>query len=143
MDPKNILRLARTRQRFEKYMILALQEAGYPDMAPAHGALASTLKSQGSLTMSDLALWVEKRKPTVTVLVNKMQKYKLVKCEKDKGDQRITRVCLTEAGEAFANTTNVLANQLLNQVVENIPQEKQEIFTEVLGTMLENLEEYR
>lgn len=143
MDAKSILRMARTRQRFEKYMTAAFKEKGFEDMAPAHGALATALKYRGSLTMSELALWVEKRKPTVTVLISKMQKHKLVKCIKDKDDQRITRVSLTEKGEHFAQEYNALTSRLIDVAITGIPKRKQEIFTEVLGKVLDNLQEYK
>lgn len=143
MNAKNILRMARTRQRFEKYMTAAFKEKGFSDMTPAHGALATTLKHRGALTMSELALWVEKRKPTVTVLISKMQKYKLVKCTKDKDDQRITRVSLTEKGESFADEYNALTSNFIALAVRGIPQQKQEIFSDVLGRILENLSDYK
>ena len=143
MDVRNILRLGRLRQRFEKYMLNALQEEGYADLAPAHGGVVSVLHAFGPLPMSELALAVEKRKPTVTVLVNKLQKNGLVDCKKDSYDQRVTRVHLTDKGEKFAKVTTKLAIGVVNQAVEGVPEDQLAVFTDVLESLLHNLEDYR
>lgn len=143
MDVRNILRLGRLRQRFEKFLTAALQEQGYKDLAPAHGGVVSTLYANGPMQMSDLALSVEKRKPTVTVLVNKLLKHKLVETKKDSYDMRVTCVHLTEEGQEFAKVTNGLAYQVIDKAVQGLSEEQQKAFTDVLQELLHNLEEYR
>lgn len=143
MDVNNVSRISRVRLRFDKAFVLGLRKHGYQDLASAHGGVVSNLHAHGPLSMTDLASLLEKRKPTVTALVNKLLKHNMVETRKDRYDKRVTRVHLTDLGVSFAQTTNRLARDIMRQSSIGLSDEQQAIFKNVLEEMLHNLESYR
>ncbi|MBU3191371.1 MarR family transcriptional regulator [Clostridium bowmanii] len=67
-------------------------------IARAHVNLMRFLKIEGACTMTDLGKMLYVSKPNITVLVNKLVEFHMVKRMLDKNDRRIIYIELTDIG---------------------------------------------
>src|SRR5659263_1506 len=67
-------------------------------IARAHVDLMRFLKSEGACTMTDLGRMLYVSKPNITVLVNKLVEFNMVKRMLDENDRRIIHMELTDIG---------------------------------------------
>ena len=78
-------------------------------------------------------------KPSITRLVDNLEKLKLVKRVASKEDRRSNLIFLTAEAQQLQNQTMDLANQTLNEALEGVTNGQVEIAKEVLGIVYENL----
>ena len=78
-------------------------------------------------------------KPSITRLVDNLEKLKLVKRVASKEDRRINLIYLTPEAKQLEEKTMELANQTLNEALGGVTNEQIEIAKEVLQTVYENL----
>ena len=78
-------------------------------------------------------------KPSITRLVDNLEKQKLVKRVASKDDRRINLVFLTEAAKQMEESLMGLANQTLNEALVGVTNGQIEIAKEVLQQVYENL----
>ncbi len=78
-------------------------------------------------------------KPSITRLVDNLEKLKLVKRVPSKEDRRINLIYLTREAEQLQEQTMQLANQTLNEALEGVTHGQVEIAKEVLQMVYDNL----
>ena len=78
-------------------------------------------------------------KPSITRLVDNLEKLKLVKRTPSKDDRRMNMILLTEEARKLQEQSMELANQTLNEALEHVPVDKIEICKEVLQVVYDNL----
>ena len=78
-------------------------------------------------------------KPGITRLVDNLEKLKLVKRVPSKDDRRINLIYLTKEAMHLQDKTMELANQTLNEALQNVTNGQIEIAKEVLHTVYDNL----
>ena len=78
-------------------------------------------------------------KPSITRLVDNLEKLQLVTRVANKDDRRINRIYLTQQANLFQAQTMELANQTLNEALEGVSNEQIEIAKEVLQKVYDNL----
>ncbi len=78
-------------------------------------------------------------KPSITRLVDNLEKLNLVKRVASKDDRRINRIFLTQLAKDLQEQTMELANQTLNEALEGVTNGQIEIAKEVLQKVYENL----
>ncbi|MBS1496674.1 MAG: MarR family transcriptional regulator [Bacteroidetes bacterium] len=78
-------------------------------------------------------------KPSITRLVDNLEKLKLVKRVASKEDRRSNLIFLTAEAQQLQNQTMDLANQTLNEALEGVTNGQVEIAKEVLHLVYENL----
>jgi DNA-binding MarR family transcriptional regulator len=78
-------------------------------------------------------------KPSITRLVDNLEKQKLVRRVASKDDRRINLVFLTEAAKQMEENLMELANQTLNEALVGVTNGQIEIAKEVLQQVYENL----
>ena len=78
-------------------------------------------------------------KPSITRLVDNLEKLQLVKRVASKDDRRINMIYLTKEAEKLQEQTMVLANQTLNEALEGVTNGQIEIAKEVLQMVYDNL----
>lgn len=78
-------------------------------------------------------------KPSITRLVDNLEKLKLVKRVASKGDRRINMIYLTQEAQQLQELTMELANQTLNEALQGVTPGQIEIAKEVLHQVYENL----
>ncbi|MFN4285445.1 MAG: MarR family winged helix-turn-helix transcriptional regulator [Lacibacter sp.] len=97
------------------------------------------LWKQDGLSQQDLCNATFRDKPSITRLVDNLEKLKLVKRVASKSDRRINQVFLTDLGKELEERTMKLANDTLNEALVGVSNEKIEIAKEVLQIVYDNL----
>ena len=78
-------------------------------------------------------------KPSITRLVDNLEKLGLVNRTANKNDRRINKICLTPEAEKLHVQTMEVANQTLNEALQGVTNGQVEIAKEVLQKVYENL----
>ena len=78
-------------------------------------------------------------KPSITRLVDNLEKQQLVKRVASKDDRRINMIYLTPEASKLQEQSMELANQTLNEALQGVSTEKIEIAKEVLQRVYDNL----
>lgn len=86
--------------------------------------------------MKDIAYKIHRTKPTVTVLVDKLEKLGFVKREKSNTDNRITYIIPTQKAEEFRPAFEKISEDLNNLLYKNLSEEEAEILDRLLEKML-------
>ena len=91
------------------------------------------------LSQQDLCNATFRDKPSITRLVDNLEKLKLVKRVASKNDRRINQVFLTEQGRKLEEETMTVANNTLNEALTGVPADRVDICKEVLQIVYDNL----
>lgn len=78
-------------------------------------------------------------KPSITRLVDNLEKLNLVKRVADEEDRRVNKVVLTKQAQKLQEETMQLAEQTLNEALEGVPADQIELCKEVLQKVYDNL----
>ena len=78
-------------------------------------------------------------KPSITRLVDNLEKLQLVKRVASKDDRRINMIYLTKEAQDLQEKTMLVANQTLNEALAGVTNGQIEIAKEVLQTVYDNL----
>jgi DNA-binding MarR family transcriptional regulator len=78
-------------------------------------------------------------KPSITRLVDNLEKLNLVKRTSSKTDRRINKICLTPEAIQLQELSMEVANQTLNEALAGVTNGQIEIAKEVLNLVYENL----
>ncbi len=78
-------------------------------------------------------------KPSITRLVDNLEKLGLVKRTASKTDRRINKICLTPDAQNLQVLSMEVANQTLNEALEGVSNGQVEIAKEVLQMVYDNL----
>lgn len=91
--------IARIRDHVNKRIVQELEQQDVTGIVPSHGDILMFLYREDSLSIKMLAERVHRTQPTVTVLVNKLEKLGYVERSKSAEDSRVTLIRLTERGQ--------------------------------------------
>ena len=97
------------------------------------------LWKQDGLSQQELCDFTFRDKPSITRLVDNLEKQKLVKRVASKDDRRKNLIYLTPEALQLQVQTMDLANQTLNEALSSVTNGQIEIAKEVLQTVYENL----
>ncbi|MBS1947916.1 MAG: winged helix-turn-helix transcriptional regulator [Bacteroidetes bacterium] len=78
-------------------------------------------------------------KPSITRLVDNLEKLQLVKRVASESDRRINKICLTRQGQKLQEQTMGLAEQTLNDALEGVPADQINLCKLVLQKVYDNL----
>ena len=87
------------------------------------------------MTMKDIANCIHRTKPTVTVLVDKLEKLGYLKRAASDKDSRSTYVILTQKGEDFKATFDQISNNLNKMLNKNLSENEVKLLEELLKKM--------
>ena len=97
------------------------------------------LWKQDGLSQQQLCDATFRDKPSITRLVDNLEKLKLVKRVASKDDRRMNMIYLTNEAQLLQEQTMELANQTLNEALEGVTIEQVEIAKLVLQKVYDNL----
>ncbi len=80
-------------------------------------------------------------KPSITRLVDNLEKIQLVKRMASESDRRINCVCLTKQGIKLQEITMGLAEETLNEALAGIPPQQVNLCKEILQKVYDNLQQ--
>ena len=97
------------------------------------------LWKEDGLSQQDLCNRTFRDKPSITRLLDNLEKQKLVKRIPSKEDRRINTVMLTDAAKALQEETINLANQTMDEALVGVNKEEIETVKNVLQKVYDNL----
>ena len=147
---KKLSHLERLRMLFgvTEYMRTHL-ERSRPEFAPGRSATLSQLKvvscilhsPGGRIKIKDIAGNLGITSGGVSQIVDNLVRDGLVIRQASAEDRRVSWIALSEEGKKRRRAIEEFMNGLTDEVMEDVPEEKREIFTEVLSIMYEKLGE--
>lgn len=134
---KNLLSLiSKIHEKGNRLIIDELKENGITELAPSHGDILFCLYKNGKMTMKDIAKSIHRTKPTVTVLVNKLEKLNYLRKDLSSQDGRYTYVTLTEKGENFKFIFEKISNKLNDMLYKDLSDDEALILENLLKKIL-------
>lgn len=125
---KNLVALSsRIADNAHRLIVSELEKLGIEGIVPSHGSILHLLYMKEDVTMKEIADFIHKTKPTVTVLVNKLEKFQYVYREKSDFDSRIVFIRLTEKGVSLKPLFENVSNILNKKVYEGLDEKECEI----------------
>ncbi len=128
--------ISKIHEKGNKFIIQELNSIGVTDLAPSHGDILAMLYQYNKLTMKDIAEKIHRTKPTVTILVNKLEKLGFVKREKSSEDSRITYIMLTSKSEDFKPIFEKISKDLNKMLFKNLTNNEVQLLDELLEKMI-------
>jgi DNA-binding MarR family transcriptional regulator len=90
-------------------------------------------------SQQDLCNATFRDKPSITRLVDNLEKLKLVKRVPSKDDRRMNMIVLTNEAKKLQDQAMDLAAETLNEALEGVPEDRIEVCKEVLQIVYDNL----
>lgn len=106
---------------------------------PGQHGLFFFLGKQSGQSQKELAEKLHIKAATITVMLNRMEKAKLIERRHDQNDQRVTRVYLTEQGEGILAQVKESIKTIETECFYNFTTEEQDMLRRLLTQMLDNL----
>ncbi len=128
--------ISKIKEKGNRFIIEQLKENGIEGLVLSHGDILAVLYKDNKSTMKDIADKINRTKPTVTVLVDKLEKLGFVKREKSSDDSRITYILLTKKAEKFKPTFEKISEDLNKLLYKNLTKTEGEILDKLLEKML-------
>lgn len=134
---KNILSLvSKIHEKGNRFIIEKLKNNGAEGLVPSHGDILVCLYRNGKMTMKDIANCIHRTKPTVTVLVDKLEKLGYLKREASDEDSRSTNIALTQKGKDFQATFEKISEELNKMLYKNLSPEESELIEKLLRKVI-------
>ena len=128
--------ISKIHEKGNRFIIEKLKNNGAEGLAPSHGDILVCLYKNGKMTMKDIANCIHRTKPTVTVLVDKLEKLGYLKRESSDKDNRCTYIVLTQKGEDFKVIFKKISEELNKMLYKNLSQEESELIEKLLRKVL-------
>lgn len=124
--------ISKIHEKGNRFIIEELKNNGAEGLVPSHGDILVCLYKNGKMTMKDIANCIHRTKPTVTVLVDKLEKLGYLKREASDEDSRSTNIVLTQKGEDFKVIFEKISEELNRMLYKNLSQEESELIEKLL-----------
>ena len=130
---RNLLALvSKIHDKGNRLIIEELKKYGADGLVPSHGDILVCLYEQDKMTMKDIADKIHRTRPTVTVLVDKLEKLGYIKREISQEDSRYTYITLTKKGQDFKPIFEKISEDLNNLLYKNLTEEESNILENIL-----------
>lgn len=130
---RNLLALvSKIHEKGNRFIIEQLKKNGADGLAPSHGDILVCLYEQDKMTMKDIADKIHRTRPTVTVLVDKLEKLGYIKREISQEDSRYTYIVLTKKGQDFKLIFEKISEDLNNLLYKNLTEQESNILDNLL-----------
>ncbi len=135
-----IMMMSRIHDLTQKWLRTELSRAGLTGVVPSHGDVLALLFMQGEATMRELAAFAHRTKPTMTVLVDKLEEMGLVRRAKAADDARGVVVTLTPSGESLRGAFESISQRLVASVYAPLTHSEGAGLERLLAKVLSGLE---
>lgn len=128
--------ISKIHEKGNRFIIEELKNNGAEGLVPSHGDILVCLYKNSKMTMKDIANCIHRTKPTVTVLVDKLEKLGYLKREASNEDNRSTNIVLTQKGKDFQTTFEKISKNLNEMLYKNLSPEESELMEKLLRKVL-------
>lgn len=132
--------VARIHESSQRWLAGELAKAGLGSLAPSHGDVLAYLFAHGEAPMRELAAFAHRTRPTMTILVDKMEELGLVSRRKSTSDTRSQLVSLTAQGEALRPAFDDISARFTAMLCDGIPERDAAKIEKTLSRILSNTE---
>ena len=130
---RNMLTLiSKIHEKGNRFIIEELKKNGAVGLVPSHGDILVCLYQNDKMTMKEIAEKIHRTRPTVTVLVDKLEKLGYLKREISQNDNRYTYITLTKKGQDFKPVFEKISEDLNNMLYKNLSEEESDILENLL-----------
>lgn len=112
------------------------------DITTEQWTVLSCLWDNGKINQQMICEFTQKDKPSVTRLIDNLEKKNLVRRKSDPKDRRNRIIHLTPQGAALKQKTTEVVHNIVNHALEDISDEELSIAKDVLLRIMQNLREY-
>ena len=116
--------ISKIHEKGNRFITDALKENGIQGLVPSHGDILMCLYTNNKMTMKDIADKIHRTRPTVTVLVDKLEKSGYVKRKASEQDSRYTYIALTKKGKDFKHLFEKISNNLNEMLYKNLSEDE-------------------
>lgn len=128
--------VSKIHEKGNRFIIEELKNNGAEGLVPSHGDILVCLYKNGKMTMKDIANSIHRTKPTVTVLIDKLEKLGYLKREDSDEDSRSTNIVLTQKGVDFKVIFEKISKELNKMLYKNLSLEESELIEKLLRKVL-------
>ena len=128
--------IAKIHEKGNKFIIDQLNQNGINDLVPSHGDILAMLYKYDKLTMKQLAEKIHRTKPTVTVLIKKLERLGFIKREKSYNDNRITYIVLTDKSIEIKPIFEKISKELNQMLYKDFSVEEAKLLDNLIKKML-------
>lgn len=116
--------ISRIQNKANQFIVAELKKNRINGLAPVHGDILLALFFHKRITMQDLAKLVDRKKSTITTLVEKLIRLGYVQKQKDETDNRYFIISLTEKGESLKMPLIEISMNLINTIYQDMPMDE-------------------
>lgn len=143
MKPQAIISLiSKIRYGANNFIIMELEKHGITGIAPSHGEILVRLFAGNAIPMSELAQAINKKKNTLTTLVDKLINLGYVEKIQDSSDARVSLVVLTGKGRSLKPHFDDVSEKLIAAAYRGMSEGDSEKLFKLLVKMNENFSDY-
>jgi DNA-binding MarR family transcriptional regulator len=106
---------------------------------PGQQTLLFALKKEEGKSQKEIAQIMNIKPATMTVMINRMEKSRLLERRQDEKDQRISRVYLTSNGKNACNKVKEIMKTIDEESFKDFTEEQQNMLIELLTQIEKNL----
>ncbi len=128
--------VSKIHEKGNRFIIEELKNNGAKGLVPSHGDILVCLYKNGKMTMKDIADSIHRTKPTVTVLIDKLEKLGYLKRVASAEDSRSTNIVLTQKGEDFKVIFEKISKDLNKMLYKNLSLEESELIEKLLRKVI-------
>jgi DNA-binding MarR family transcriptional regulator len=142
---KNTRRIIATMSKIgilaNRIIVQKLCEHGIEGLVPSHGDILVHLFAEKEMSMKNLAARINKKKNTVTALINKLIHSGYVKKSSDSNDHRVSLISLTEKAENLKKDFEEISDELISITYKEFSEKEKKEVMKYLDRIAENLME--
>ena len=131
--------IGRIHSKANEYITQELEKRGIRGLVVSHGEILVNLYRYQRLSMKELAGKIDKRKNTLTVLVEKLIEFDYVEKTPSPEDGRFFYITLTEKGRLFQKDFEEISTNVYSLIYTGFSEADQEKLMELLEKMYKNL----
>lgn len=120
---------------------MVLREAKRYDILPGQPRILDFLSENDGASLSEISRGCYLKNPTVTGLIDRMEKSELVRRQMLKGNKKTTYICLTPKGKTSLESICKIFETVENRALKGLSIEEKEVFLSTLEKIKNNLEE--
>lgn len=110
-------------------------------LTPCQFEVLIILCEEDGILLSELGRRVSRDGPTITGVIDRMEKKVLVKRKRDSRDRRVVKVILTPKGKGMEEQLSLTKKQILEKITKDLSARELTLLDTVLVKMMKNVEE--
>jgi len=131
--------ISRIQNKANQFIVSELKRHGISGLVPVHGDILVALFFHKRVTMQELSILVDRKKSTITTLVEKLIKLGYVQKQKDDNDNRYFIISLTDKGKSLKLPLMEISMDLINGIYQDMPIDERVQLVKKLSKINNNL----